>query len=1054
MKELASHSERVLSFWHKVEFFESTSLKDIKNGHGAIHYHLEELLSSPDALPWLNKQQVRRAGAEYRPETPYTYMVYLGIFKRSEIFDIAKKAFPDYLVVDEERHNDEGLTCSLTLKVKADGRIDVGSISVSTAPWALGMLQQGRLNDITMSEFNAAVARFQVQLHNIFTVANNLKQTDEKPSILSTLELVEVLKAMELLTSFQPKEKSVPSIIVALRKENIQNNNTNNEGNKNYDQPAPAITYLQDNTEVEEDETSILNSFFIQDIETIIQNCHAQGLSNGSPLACYLSGQRVPKPDLLRPEGQALITQALDITNMPKGRWPSNDAHSMSLMQQFAINKINKELSAGGLYSVNGPPGTGKTTMLRDLVANNIVKRAEILARLSSSQAAFLDEITTTVNGEQKIIKRLIPELTGFEIVVASSNNAAVENVTQELPQTQSLGEHYRSADYFAPVAQKLAAHHQQHNEETYIIPAEKPCWGLVAAALGNSKNRSRLGTRIFFKRIETCKTSKPEEKDIVQYYRTLIPALKQSAESHEAEQNFRSAQNSFLEALEAVDQAFHDIKRLQKFCSLTDKLEKLEQKQAATQRTNARVDARYARYKSQRTRFWPITSYLKYRKTLRLIDAHAARTKTKLRVHNLQLAKHKALYETEDNACKSLRQRYKNIVLPTQSLDLEQPDIQRTTFGHCIELNRLRAQLTLKAFDLHQAWLVAVYADKENKLWQTMSTLMPMLNGSVVQYDAAKALWQLLFMIIPVISSTFASFSNQFKMLKEGDIGWLFIDEAGQAAPQQATGALWRAKRAVVVGDPRQIEPVFTVPPCLVDAMARQSFGDEALKWSPTTASVQTIADMANAYGTYEIASPQWVGSPLRVHRRCLEPMFSIANHIAYNNKMIHGMSDPSNSSGSSRWKNIVGDVEGNHFVPRQAEFIIKRLEEYYQRHNCLPALYIISPFKAVAVGIKTMLKEHLPAEYFGGKAAQQKWLNKRIGTVHTFQGKEEDTVILVLGLSAESQGSADWASSKPNLLNVALTRAKKRIYIIGDSDIWGKRPYFSEAWSSLGKR
>ena len=60
--------------------------------------------------------------------------------------------------------------------------------------------------------------------------------------------------------------------------------------------------------------------------------------------------------------------------------------------------------------------------------------------------------------------------------------------------------------------------------------------------------------------------------------------------------------------------------------------------------------------------------------------------------------------------------------------------------------------------------------------------------------------------------------------------------------------------------------------------------------------------------------------------------------------------------------------------------------------------------------------------------------------------QGKESAIVILVLGGNPAKPGAKDWAAEKPNLLNVAVSRAKRRLYVIGDKNTWGIRPYFCE--------
>jgi hypothetical protein len=51
---------------------------------------------------------------------------------------------------------------------------------------------------------------------------------------------------------------------------------------------------------------------------------------------------------------------------------------------------------------------------------------------------------------------------------------------------------------------------------------------------------------------------------------------------------------------------------------------------------------------------------------------------------------------------------------------------------------------------------------------------------------------------------------------------------------------------------------------------------------------------------------------------------------------------------------------------------------------------------------------------------------------------------VILVLGGDPQRAGAKRWAASKPNLLNVAVSRAKRRLYVIGNRSAWATHRHF----------
>ena len=104
------------------------------------------------------------------------------------------------------------------------------------------------------------------------------------------------------------------------------------------------------------------------------------------------------------------------------------------------------------------------------------------------------------------------------------------------------------------------------------------------------------------------------------------------------------------------------------------------------------------------------------------------------------------------------------------------------------------------------------------------------------------------------------------------------------------------------------------------------------------------------------------------------------------------------------------------------------------------LPDIYVISPFRIVADNMKKLLNQKSHQLKSLGIDDPYNWILKRVGTVHTFQGKEADAVILLLGAPAlEQAGARHWATSQANLLNVAVSRAKRNLYVVGNKALWG---------------
>ncbi|MEU9207786.1 AAA domain-containing protein [Streptomyces sp. NPDC048415] len=842
----------------------------------------------------------------------------------------------------------------------------------------------------------------------------------------------------------------------------------------------------------EADQQDFLNSFIAPDLDLVAQELGSQ--DPGPGLAAYLAPtatvNTAGRIDLRQRPEAAL--EGVTPAAAPAGRWPAEPGQPLALSQQFAVNTIQAELGeTGGLFAVNGPPGTGKTTMLRDCFAAVIVQRASRLATLRLPSQAFADRAPYTwKSGDYtRTVTPLRPEFTGFEMVVASANNGAVENISTEIPARQALGEPWREdADYFAEQATRLLG--------------GVPAWGLVAARLGNKKNRMEFVNRVWHGKYKFSDQDAPppphrqggrgrdgwidSERGLAQllrgYFKTphsgvwrqarerfqtaLANVERLRAEREAAAAALRdlpAAQAGLCTAEQADDRAFAWLRECDGAALNADRA--LHRAQTLLEQAEARHTAHFERRPGlmvslstwgRAARDWHRTER---EFAVREDEQRAVRDGTRARLEEAQ--RDNADAWAEGLACQQARNeaearvaRLEETVAETRSRwgrhvpheDWLRCDTTRELAAPWAdeEITQARSELFLAALALHQAFLRCT----ARTMYANLMAAMDAVTGAVpktVAKEHLRAAWQNLFLVVPVVSTTFASLDRVFGRLGREALGWLFIDEAGQAGPQMAVGGMWRAKRTVVVGDPLQLEPVVVLPWTAQRAL-RDDYG-VAEEWAPGRTSVQQLADRTNRYGTMLPAEHPdgshevWTGAPLRVHRRCDDPMFGISNAIAYDNLMVCGTPDrgPYRYGPRSCWVHVATAEAEGHWIPEEGRALRRILQKLRDDGGVDLArdVYVISPFRAVVAGARKSCRDLLP--------------DGRVGTVHTTQGKEADVVILVLGTDPRRPGARAWAASRPNLLNVAVSRAKRRLFVIGDREAWRDQRFFATLADAL---
>jgi hypothetical protein len=846
------------------------------------------------------------------------------------------------------------------------------------------------------------------------------------------------------------------------------------------DQIRIAARQVKKKHELEVEPDDFLNSFFLRDLERLAVEA-AQFNLNGS-LCAYLTSDdeankshrsdvRTSLDDLWQNTAPQLV---------PVGRWPAAATQPLYFSQQFAVNSALDEFRAGSaIFGVNGPPGTGKTTLLRELIVSNIVDRAHVLARLPRPELAFSGDSGQWQSGKyRRTIYLWRQDLLGFGIVVASSNNRAVENVTLEIPAKHAVAEEYLSEiDHFGDFATRIlkpGSTKAMHQEPVLA-------WGLIAAKLGNRKNRRSFVSRFWFEDKEAPEPKSRSQKGFLRYLKALEPdpsiwkkAVGDFEDAIKEEGEIRQVRVAAWEAVErrtrlaatlaatydelrtaeaAISEAKKQIAALddaETACNAALR-EAVESRSRHQEFKPSLVDAVFTRgaaYREWRDRDLALASLIEQEETKRRFireggagqEAQLAGVQQRIQKLTADLLSQQAQVNEHDEQLRRLCEQL-SPAFPSPDRWLAEPKERELCSPWADPTwNRARTKVVIQALRLHRALIHCV----PDEIRSNLSGAIDILSGKVSTDLAAgllEATWATLFFVIPVISTTFASFDRLFAHAGRDSIGLLLIDEAGQAVPQAAAGALWRSKKAIAVGDPRQLEPIVTLPFTAQQAL-RRHFGVEET-WLPSKNSPQTLADRVSRFGTWLHSENSdqnvWVGSPLRVHRRCEVPMFDISNQIAYDRQMVYDTQESPCSLPPSCWIDVRSAESEDHWIPAEGRALKTLLGQLFRLGATPDEILLLSPFRAVARKLREI--------------SQQQGIGCS-GTIHVSQGKEAEVVILVLGGNPRRQGAKEWASEKPNLLNVAVSRAKRRLYIVGNREEWSQYPYFADAAALMERK
>lgn len=680
-----------------------------------------------------------------------------------------------------------------------------------------------------------------------------------------------------------------------------------------------------------------------------------------------------------------------------------NQAFSLSPSQRTSLHHLCA-LKGGELLAVNGPPGTGKTTLLQAVVANMFVSYAitgnhppVIVATSTNNQAVtnIIDSFSKAQSNLGQLAERWLPDVNSYAMYLPATRKWVPEDISFTKVKGGGLPAHIEHKAYWEDASEYFLEQCYIYSEETFENPSQAADW-----------LRHQL-------------MEVQRHIDDVLHAVELVDLLKQKLEAYGSQAYQRLFVASILN---------------------TGKLEKEITLLAAIIDRSDRFLALVDDFQSLSSIFYE-WDQLKNLCPFRLPDSWT-NIQNQIAIKELlvqfQALSYKKLHLLKD--AKLAASAYRNWQEESEHYE-------------CV----LRANHYLDTSPRHKAFLLATH------YWEArwLMDIEPLLEGDLLRRNGKGAMekrWRRYAMLTPCFVSTFFMLPRffQFTFYNEGYetspmlnfIDLLIVDEAGQVSPEVAGASFALAKKALIVGDIYQIQPIWKIPRHIDFANVERFklIGDgndipgfNQLFRKGMLASSGSVMRIALKISAYNLPSRPEGGLFLTEHRRCYDEIIGYCNQLAYRGALIpkrgkspqklfppfgyYYIPGKSQSSGGSRQNMVEAQEIGAWLNTHRAQ-----IEDFYkdQYEEIEEIVGVLTPFAAQSRTLRQVLKDY-----------QMDIRKMKIGTIHSLQGAERPIIIFSSVYGGNNIGMNYFFDVNVHMLNVAVSRAQDSFLLFGDMRI-----------------